>query len=108
MSETEEILRAALAAATEPADAGFARQVAMRVEAIERRRGVVLALLMTTGALLLAAMFVGLLELEPLWELLARQNWFSLPALNAVAGWESVAGFIAVTAIAFPMLRSRT
>lgn len=109
MNETEDLLRAALAATPEPAEAGFAQRVATRVDATERRRAILLALLMTAAALLLAAMFVGLFSLAQLWAGLAQQNWFSLSpaALNLVSMWASIVGVVGLAAIALPLVRSR-
>jgi hypothetical protein len=109
MEKTEDVLRAALAATTEPADAGFADQVALRIDALERRRRVLLALAMGAGALLLGAMVAGLLSLAPLWARLAGQNWFALSpvALDLASTWAWVVGLLAVAVVAVPWVRSR-
>jgi hypothetical protein len=110
MDKTEDLLRAALAATAEPADAGFSLEVATRIEATERRRWLLLALLMAVGAVLLAVMLTGLLSLGPLWALLGRQNWFVLSptALDLLSMWASVVGVLGLAVVAFPWVRSRT
>ena len=110
MNETENFLRAAFAATAEPADSGFVQRVEMRIDAIERRRSVLLASLMAVGAVLLAMLFVGLFRLGPMWVMLAQQNWFALPpvALGLVSIWAPVAGFIGIVGITFPLVWPRT
>ncbi len=109
MNETEEFLRAAFAATADPPDAGFTRRVAARIDAVERRRSILLALLMTTGGLLMAAMTVGLFRLGHLWELLANQNWFFLPLTGSdlISTWASTLVFVLAAVITFPLVRSR-
>ncbi len=110
MNNTEELLKAAFAATAEPQDAGFARGVVMRIDAVARRRRVLLVLAMIIGAMLLATMFAGLFWLEPLWAQLAQHSWFTPPpgALTLVAWWAEIVGLTTVAAIAVPVVRSRT
>jgi hypothetical protein len=109
MTKTEDLLLAAFAETVEPSDSGFTQQVASRIDTLERRHRLMLALLMTVAAVLTAAMLVGLFRLEAVWTLLARQNWLALSptTLDPFSLWAAITGVAGVAVIGVPLVRSR-
>lgn len=110
MADTEHLLRAALAATAEPEDAGFTDEVSLHLDRMERRRRVVLTVLMIVALLLVGGMIAGLIGSAQVLTRLPMTAGMVVPVAvrDPLLLWASYMAFLGLAVIAFPLVRLRS